>query len=175
MSEDKDLNVLVTVKDLDETINVGDDLKIDKGNLDEEFMQQPSKYAWWATLSALAKDATLNAELALSVYTAELFEKIKKEMTDGGEKTTNMAIENKCFLDKEWRKRKEECLKRKKRQDILAGVATAFAQRKDMLLSLGPMVRQEMDSDLKIKVLKKEVERSKEKSKQKEGEGNGQN
>ena len=55
VTRDRDfMRITIKLKDKAYTASLYDDLNINKDDLDQEFIKQPSQYAWWAVLAELA-------------------------------------------------------------------------------------------------------------------------
>jgi len=157
---DKDFNGLATplqVNDRDWGNPIADDVQIDNGNLDQEFLGQAEKYAWWAFLTEHAKDQVNQIKSELDVLYARLDHKVrtKAQIAAVDAKTnkqvpikyTEKMVENEVTTSTEY----QELLSRYNNAKKQAGLATAgmmaMNQRRDMLLQLGANYRTEGQAD----------------------------
>jgi len=113
------------------------ELQIDLSNLNEELAKQPAKFAWWGVVHAVAKDLVDTEE-------GKLDSEIRKSAEASGEKITETKIKNLINVNEKYRELKNQ-------ERIARVIKEAFAQRKDMLISLAANLREEFDTELSIK------------------------
>lgn len=166
------------VEMLDVTLDNNDPALIDQitlgDNWDDPFAltkamdTQPLYYSRWATLLRKLKNMKQEYQKKYDVWesivkeniTEEIFkENIDSKMTANNAKPTNSAVTNRfnryCVsikgdMHKEYLKMRSELDKINDRIDTVEIVVKAFEQRKDMLISLGSLVRSMVDNQLMI-------------------------
>lgn len=167
----KDLSILeVTVKlpqnsyDLD----LAKDSQIDVNNLNQGFIEQPTIFAWYATLAALAKSKVTRLKREVEkqddyirkTLIGTLDSKVRKQLEINGEKVTETKVTNAIYADVEYISNiqklnglKDELTDAEENSAILDVARETMTQRKDMLISLGAQVRSDYDNtgDMSIK------------------------
>ena len=116
--------------------DISTDLKVDKGNLSEEIDEQPSKYAWWASLTELVRLQYNQKKMELSIYEAELDKRFREEAK--GEKITEAQMKGLVNRDKKWQDLNSAIFDLKYKVGILEAATWAFSQRADMIKALAP-------------------------------------
>lgn len=169
--EDKDLSILEVKVKLPQnayTLNLAEDSKIDVNDLNQGFIEQPTIFAWYAVLAALAKSnvTCLKREIEKQddyikkTLIGTLDGKVRKQLEIDGEKITETKVERAIYADPEYIANVEKLSDLKDRltvaeenSAILDVAKDTMIQRKDMLISLGAQVRSEYDNvpDLKLK------------------------
>jgi len=131
-----------------------EEIMIDSADLDSEFVEQARKFAWWAMLSELAKDKQAVIKNELDQLYARLDHKVRSEAAAATDPTgksapvklTEKMVENSVITDPTYQKLMKQYLEAKKEYGLLSAGRDAFAQRKEMLISLGANYRmQSMD------------------------------
>lgn len=168
---DKDLSILeVTVKLPQNTydLDLARDSQIDVNNLNQGFIEQPTIFAWYATLAAIAKSKVTRLKREVEKHDdyikktliGTLDAKVRKQLEVNGEKVTETKVTNAIYADVEYISNiqklnglKDELTEAEECSAILDVARETMIQRKDMLISLGAQVRSEYDnaSDLGIK------------------------
>jgi hypothetical protein len=118
--------------------------------LNRQMTQQPAKYAWVAVLHALAVDHHEKERRRHKVLCANLDKKHRARREGANLKATEAIIAADIERDDEFEISMERVEKARLNKDLLMAAVTAFVQRKDMLVSVGSYVRQQMDSDITI-------------------------
>jgi len=164
---DRVLEIKVKTESMDFKGDLGEELKINIEDLNESYLDQPGKYAWWAVLSAqaISKANKIKSEMEnLKEYInktlmGELDLKVRERMERTGEKATEARVERAIYTHKDYKKHMEK-LKRLRIEyaeangeaAILEAAKDAMDQRKDMLISLGAQLRSEgNNADLSVK------------------------
>lgn len=133
------------------TYNVGEELSIDVTDLDNDFVEQPAKYAWWAVLAETAKNFKEEQEAELERVEAEADKRVRVDLELNGVKITETIVARNIKLDSDYQKQLEKSLRAKRSAMMLDRVAKAFDQRLDSLISLGANLRAENNNaDVKI-------------------------
>lgn len=164
MNADRDLSILNIEVKLRTGVYQGDlaeDLKINIDNLSESYIDQPGKYAWWASLAAQARAIAdkIKAEVdnkedyVRKSLRGELDAKVRKGLELDGEKITETKVENAIYSHPAYREGMEELqdLRIKYAQAnenavLLESARAALDQRKDMLISLGAQLRSDYNN-----------------------------
>ena len=136
-----------------------EDIKLDRTMLEDEFADQSSKYAYWSTLAALAKDQEARlkraCELVYATSDAAAREEVRQLQAGGStQKFTEKIYETMAKTNQEYQKIQLEYLDARKLADLLTRAEHAFAQRKEMLISLGAHAR---TGATDLRVLKEQV------------------
>jgi hypothetical protein len=127
-----------------------DDLAIDGADINGEFMNQSELFAWWATVSELAKDKVNRIKFQLDRIYALKDHAVRLELTANKAKITEKVVENAVISSKEYQECMLELLESKKQYGLLQVGKEALTQRKDMLISLGANMRTEGGGNLHI-------------------------
>lgn len=132
--------------------NIENDLYIDQRDLQEEFLKQPELYAWWATMTEIAKDLVARQKFFLERLAAKLDFDIRNPppLPDGSKDSTRITekyIENRINSHPDYEREMFRFLEYKKQLGLLQAGSEAMVQRKDMLISLGANYRAEASSN----------------------------
>lgn len=136
-----------------------DELHIDEADLNQEFVEQPARFAWWAVLAKLAEGRRDRLKVSLETEYAWLDKKIRQKKMDEGKKATEKSIEMEIKSDPGYQKLTAEFLQAKEQAGVLQVAASAFEQKKDMLISLGAKMRKELDGEISILKRKEKARR----------------
>lgn len=122
--------------------NLEEDLRVDRTNLDEDFAHQHERFAKYATLHELAKDNLERAKRMLDILYAQVDHEKRQEAKNMQDvnpkfKFTEKMCENSVLTDERYQKMHLKYLDAKKLVGVLGVGKEAFAQRKEMLISLG--------------------------------------
>jgi len=131
--------------------NYLDDLKISEADINTMLETQPSRYVFWAKMAAIAKVLVEKWKYELEKYEAQTYTFIRSQKESRGERVTEKQLQSAIVLDPRFRQLRERLLKARLQYDHLAAIKEAFAQRKDMLMSLGANLREEMDTTLALR------------------------
>lgn len=151
------MNIKVTIGDKKFDGNIREVLTINEATLSDEFVKQPSLYAWFATLAEFANAEVESKKMALSILSANLDAEKRTDLAKDGKVTEGM-VASAVTKDKRFLVASEELIDVTRQAGILKGLVKALDQRKDMLIQLGSMKRQEMflfDSGVDISKLRK--------------------
>ena len=167
------LNIEVKTRTSTTQMNLTDDLKIDAVDINQAFCDQPSIYAYWATVAAQAKALYDRKKLSVDkkddyikkTLVGELDSEVRMELEMNGEKVTETKVTNGIYGHPRYKEEISELYELKEELlDLQAQVTTleiakdAMNQRKDMLISLGAQLRQEGGNvDLTLKQMSNKV------------------
>ena len=143
------------------------DLEIQEGKMNELLKEQPSKYAFWSKMYALARMIYERKKHELAKFEAALYGSIRQEAELAGEKITEKTIDAKVQTDEERDKIVKDMINARMKMDTLSAIQQAFHLRTNMLMSLAANLREEWDSVLAIK--EKELHEKRLKGKVKRG------
>lgn len=146
------------------------DLIIDDNELDDEFMEQSRKFAWWAAVEVLAKDYYEVKKMELKRLYAVTDAMSREEGKASGTKKTEKMVENEVLTNQVYQKTENELAEIRKQYGLAHAGKESFEQRKEMLVSLGANYRAEIGADptvmkdkAKFKAIKLAADRLKEK------------
>ena len=161
------LNIEVKTQSSTHQVNLGDDLLIEPEHLNDAFIEQPAKFAYWATVALQAKSLVDKKKLEVDKQEdylkknliGELDGEVRKEMELNGEKITEAKVTNGIYTHEMYQEEqakyyqlKEELLELQNKFAVLDMAKESMNQRKDMLISLGAQLRMEgNNADLTIK------------------------
>lgn len=135
------------------------ELKYSPENINDAFVDQPAKFAYWSTLAvqakALVQEKTLEVEhqeeYLKKTLAGKLDSQIRGEMEKQNKKVTEARIANMVVSCEEYvseldelHRLQSELLKLQNKYSLLSIAKEAFMQRKDMIISLGANLRQEL-------------------------------
>ena len=167
---DKDMSVLtMEVKLSSETVSLdlSQDMVINVANINESYIDQPAKFAYWATLATLARSKANKIKRELdreqdyikTTLTGSLDSKVRAQLEIDGEKVTETKVTNGIFTHPEYISYKAKIADKQREYDeadeqarLLEVGRETMNQRKEMLISLGAQLRTDYDgaSDLRV-------------------------
>lgn len=151
----------VTIDNKVTKIDIDKDLDINMDDLNNELIKQPSKYAYYATLSEYAHKRVAEIENEINVTYSQIYnqivtannqleaeesEKDKKEKPKKAEKLTETAIKNMIVNRKSYNELVKQQIEMEYLYNILKAAKNAFEQRCQMLIQLGSISRTEMNN-----------------------------
>lgn len=161
------LNIEVKTQSSTHQVNLGEDLLIEPEHMNEAFIEQPAKFAYWATVALQAKSLVDKKKLEVDKQEdylkknliGELDGEVRKELELNGEKVTEAKVTNGIYTHERYQEEqsklyhlKDELLELQNKFAILDIAKESMNQRKDMLISLGAQLRMESNNtDLTIK------------------------
>lgn len=142
MIDTKVLDIDITIGKVEYTNSLKEDLEINKDDLNTEFLNQSEKFAYYGTLSEMAKDKLARNKRELELLEARIDSEIRIQAnnirtSDPKAKITEEAIKKGVVADTRYQDKVLEMLDASKMAGILQVAKEAFQQRKDMLVSLG--------------------------------------
>ena len=132
------------------TLDLNVDLDINREEINTELSEQPSKFAWYATLYELAKAKVVDLKSRLETLESELNKEIREKALDGGRKITVDSVRAEVITSRKFKALTEVYNNALREQGLLMVAKQAFEQRKDMLISIASNMRNEFDLDLKV-------------------------
>jgi len=136
------MKVRVTVGDKVFDGTLREVMQINEGTLNDEFIKQPSTYAYFAALSEFAVADVEQKKLAFSVLEANLDSEKRIELRET--KVTEAVVKSAIIRDKRYQTMTLELIEAERQLGILKAFVKALEQRKDMLIQLGASKRQEL-------------------------------
>ena len=140
-----------TIGDTEYDRDLKSDLRVNMGNLSEEFAEHADKFAWYATAYELALDAELNLKAKLERLYAQVDYIVREEARQAGVKMTEKKVENSVITKPEYVSLQTQYLESKRNAGLLKSARDAMVHRKDMLIQLGANYRAEGVSDITLK------------------------
>jgi len=144
------LQVNLNIDGVDFQRELGDDIPISGSDLSGEFMEHSDRFAWWATVTELARDKVARTKYQLDRIYAIKDHAVRLELTLAKAKATEKVVENTVITSKEYQECMFDLLESKKQLGLAVAGKEALTQRKDMLISLGANMRAEGSSNLSI-------------------------
>lgn len=118
---------------------------IDMENLSQEFADQPSNYAYVATLAAQAEGAWLDAKRLLELEEAEADNRARIYLSSGNDKVTEGMVHSRVIRDKSYQDMAQAEVQARALHLLMKAIVNAMDQRGEMLISLGAHARSEMN------------------------------
>jgi hypothetical protein len=141
---DLDMQLMVKVGEKEFKGNLRDVVKINEALLTEEFIKQPSVYAWFATLFEFASAEVETKKMHLGILRANLDSKKRAMFIEKGTKATETMVASAIDIDEEYINAQVALIESERQQGILKAIVRALDQRCTMLVQLGSTRRQEM-------------------------------
>lgn len=127
------------------SFNIANVLMIDDQNISADFASQASVYGYFAALLAMAEDAAAGAVVAREQQEASSSLYWRTDAQNNGSKITEGNIQAMVTADEDVQKAVDRELKTKLDAKLLKSIVGALEQRANMLVSMGAMMRHEMD------------------------------
>jgi hypothetical protein len=122
-----------------------DDVRIDRTNIEEELVTQAEKYAYYAFLAATARAKAAYGKMDRDqTYARVDHEKRNVAKAIPGFKQTEKMVENEVITDARFIEAEKKYLDLNLLADQLEKAERAMAQRREMLIQLGGITRQQM-------------------------------
>ena len=143
--------VKIQIGDVDYDNSFNDDIRIDRTNIDNELSTHAEKYWFYAYLAEEAnwRVGVLAHELEQMYARTDHMVRQKAEgiRKAGGNKMTEKMVENEVITDQKYQAKKLDLLDAKKMFGQLKACSMAMMARKDMLVQIGGIARQQMIPD----------------------------
>jgi hypothetical protein len=136
------VNVQVVLGGVEYPNTYGDDISIDRTDLQEEFVRHAERYAYYATLAELADDRADRLKEDLEHLAAKLDHDTRQKavalkQADPSFKMTETMVENEVKMHAAYRQAQTEYQEARHLAKLLKNAPHAFAHRRDMLIELG--------------------------------------
>lgn len=112
--------------------NYYQELKINKFQLEEEWIQQSEKAMYWGEQAAIAQREYEDIELEKKIIKAKLYKKYRSELEEKG-KVTDAMIESYIRTDVEYKKVSDKLIVAKENAAVMDGAKWSFMMRKNSL------------------------------------------
>lgn len=132
------------------------ELRWTEDSLNKDLIENPTRFAWMATLHAVALSYRDELKQGLDVFYAELDSQYRIDAQHRGEKTTENSLRALVLMDQRYQQRQEQYMKALSDERILKVGREAFEQRAQMLMTFAANKRAEFDT--RIRMGKKDVE-----------------
>jgi hypothetical protein len=129
--------------DTEYTVDVDAELHIDRGDIQKCFVDQPGKYAWYATIYAAALTNVDRCKLELEVTKSRVASGMRSSVDSKGKVPSEATIDKLLPGDEEVIAAEEKLISAKHQEGVLRAVKEAFQHRRDMLIQLGYDLRLE--------------------------------
>ena len=141
--------------------DLNEDLRINADDINESYIDQTSKFAWWAVLAAQARAKADRIKSAIEkqdeyirkILTGELDAEVRKNLELDGEKVTEGKVTNGIYKNERYIEEmnklhnlRDEYVEANEDACILEAAKDALNQRKEMLISLGAQMRTDMSN-----------------------------
>lgn len=137
------------------TFDISDELTIE--DINEAHIDQAGKFAFWASVSEVAKANVEMAKADMETAEAEADEKARKYLEMEGIKITEKAVERAIKGESSFVDAQKKYLQAKRNAGVLKSVAEAFEHRKEMIIGLGANHRQEYDGSRELRTMKEKA------------------
>lgn len=134
------------------------ELEVARETINKNLTEQASYFAWYAVLSEMAEAEFKAAKLELELTEAELDSTLRKNKKEIGEKFTEGSLGAEIKSDEKYVVAMLRMNEWHKNMGIVKAIKEAFAQRKDVLISLSSNMRAERDVEIMIKKSEHEKE-----------------
>lgn len=125
---------------------VYDALRIDPVHIIEQLQQQPSLYAWWATLAESANDDFFIAKRQLAKVEALMDDKVREDARKAGEKVTESMVQHRILLEPDYRDAEENLIVARSSANHLSAFKRALEQRLVVLSAINNRDRAELSA-----------------------------
>jgi hypothetical protein len=115
--------------------------------LEEEYIRIPGDLAYWNEQYCRAREGHLRAELAREVDEANLRLEVRAKLVEQGSKVTEGTLDAMVVTDPRYRETREREITADARKQRMLGILDAIRGKREMLVSLGAHIRQEMAGD----------------------------
>ena len=127
-------------------------LEIDKSNLDEEIVHQPSLFSEVAEAHANAISVRDSLKEELATLDASLANELRKKIEKGGERATDARVQSATQQDKRHIKASNKYLEAKKEADILLALKESFQMRSYMIRDLAQLYSAQYFESTSVKI-----------------------
>lgn len=141
------------VDDNGETVqfSLREELRINEMNVQQEFLEQSSKYVYWTSILERVRLYQESSKLHAEIARADLYEPCRSALINTGiPKPTKDQVDAKILQDEDYIRKLEALNTYDHLVKQLQFVVRAFEQRKDMLIQFGADKRKEQDYEKKI-------------------------
>ena len=153
------LPVKIKLGDKEYDLDYQEELRASEETINEDLIQQPGLFAWYAVLHELAEEEYARSKMALEMAEAELDAHYRKDAADKKEKIMEKQVLSKVMLDDKYILLRDTMITARKNVGTLKAIKEAFAHRKETVIALASNMRAQADPDifLKKQKIKEEV------------------
>jgi len=137
-----DMELDIKIKDKEFNGKIREIVSIDANNLQEDFVNQPSTYAWFAALLEIATAEYESKKFDLAVLRANLDSEKRAIFSNENKKVTETVIDSAIQVDQKFITASQNLIEISRQCGVLKAVVRALEQRSTMLVQLGAMKRQ---------------------------------
>jgi hypothetical protein len=136
-------------------VDLETELRIDVNNIDEELKDQPTLFAWYCAVYEHTSYILSRLKVQLQELEAEIIEELRNRAQVSGQvRLTEKMIDAQMKLDKRWQDLQDLIAEVQRNVNLSRVAKDAFQQRRDMLISLVSLVREERQLNASSKLLK---------------------
>lgn len=146
-----ELTPTLRVGDMTFESKLADDLFINRGDLNGEFVRHPERFGFYATCYEIAAAKENQYKVALERLYAVLDHEKRNGLKLSGIKATEKMVENEVITDDRYVALQDEHLTAQLDAAVLKSAMYAMQHRKDMLIQLGSAARAEFQADIGLK------------------------
>lgn len=154
----------VTTFSIDDTqypFELAKHVAINKGDLNSEFVDHAQIFAFYATAYELAKEHQERCKNEAKRMLAKSDIYVRNMAKEMGQKLTEAMVENMSLVQQEYVDAQERLIVATRNVGLLSAAVDALGAKKDMLISLGAMMRAEGDSTISINKFDKKMDAAK--------------
>ncbi len=129
---------------------LGEHAPVNKGDLNSEFANHAETFAFYATAFELAKEHEARCKAARDHAYAISDHKVRSAMHEAGMKFTEKMVENATITQDAYKDANEQCMMAARNVGLLKAAVDAMNTKRDMLISLGAMMRAEGNSGISL-------------------------
>lgn len=122
-------------------------VSIDKLNIKDEFVRISSDFAYWNERYTQAHEADLLATIDKDKVRAQMRIEHRERLLMRNEKVTESMVDSAVETDQVVLNSRVACVQTEVEKTRLRGLLEAIRAKRDMLISTGSMIRQEMSTD----------------------------
>jgi len=127
-----------------------EELKATQDSLDQELINQPSKFAWVATLHAVALSYRDEIKQGLEMLSAELDREYRSKAATTQDKMTETSLRSQILVDSRYKQRYDDFLKACTDERVLKVAREAFEQRSQLLIAYAANKRAELNARVSV-------------------------
>lgn len=146
---------MIDEKSVEELINSM--VRLNESNLEKEMIQHSGNFAWLCTMLAKARKKYDQKKFELDVLESELGKEYRDIIGRSG-KVTEKAVAECIVLDERWQEKKKEMMDAKEEVEVIDALVEAMRHKKDMIVSLCLLLKEQIKTGMIDSVNKKEGE-----------------
>lgn len=131
--------------------NPGEELAMDEATINEDLKNQPSWYAWYASLYEKAESQHQMDKLVLEITEAEVYGEVRNGLVNATKKPTEAQIRATVMLNERYQQARMKVLESKKSIGLVKAVKEGFQHRKETLIALASNMRVQSDPAIFVK------------------------